>query len=278
MNLVRVALCALAPLALLSGCGGGSPDGGLEETPGGSADTAALPAEVPLEDTFRTLEFVAPAYRPHRERGVGVVYPSAHLDVSPPRPDTVEIRTRPEPEAPVVARLVRSDLAVYQMQVRTDVAESGGLEWGYEDIGLPMIEAPGTLGAQADWLRVYYGTSSAGDTLDGWVRNDTARVSHFLWSDRLPESPLFFLDPDSIQLHESVDGPPVTVQLTPSDGTDRYDYILHSLETRGPWMRVEVVSPSDYCADPPRLRRDTVWIRYLGAESRPRVWYYTRGC
>jgi hypothetical protein len=114
--------------------------------------------------------------------------------------------------------------------------------------------------------------------LAGWVRNDTTQVSHFLWSDRLSESPLFFLDPDSIAFHASPEGPTVALELVPADDLDRFDYIMHALETRGAWMKAEVVSPSDYCFDPPAPRRDTVWIRYLDGGGRPRVWYFTRGC
>ncbi len=271
---------ALALIALLPACGGSTRDAeppAADSVPGPPPGSAPAPPQVPLADTFHTLEFVAPAYRAYRERGVGVVFPIAGLNASPPLPDTVPIHGGPAPDARVLARFVRRADGVYQMQVRADVSESGGLEFGYEDIGLPLLDAPETI-ARSDWLRVFYGMTPSGDTLTGWVLGDTTRVSRFLWSERLPESPLFFLDADSIQFHEAVDGPLVTVPLTPGDSYERFDYILHSLETRGPWMRAEVVSPSDYCADPPRPARDTVWIRYLDARSRPRVWYYTRGC
>ena len=43
-------------------------------------------------------------------------------------------------------------------------------------------------------------------------------------------------------------------------------------------MEVEVVTPSDYCFDPPTPTRDTAWIRHLDEAGRPRVWYHTRGC
>jgi hypothetical protein len=275
----RPVLFGLALTLLLSGCGDAARDAQPPVDAGAPSapDSSPPTPEVPLADTFRTLELVVPEYRAYRERGVGLVYPTAYLSAPSPRPDTIEIRSRPALDAPVAARLVRREDGVYQMQVRADVAESGGLEFAYEDIGLPLLGAPGTL-RRSDWLRTFYGIGAAGDTLVGWVRNDTTRVSRLVWSSHLPEHPLWFLDPDSIQFHESVDGPPVNVRLTPSDSFERFDYILHSLETEGQWMRVEVVSPSDYCADPPRPVRDTVWIRYLDAGNRPRVWYYTRGC
>ena len=265
---------ALALVLLTAACGDSGPD---DSAP--PPDSQAAPSgstELPLEQDFRRLEFVAPAYRVHRERGVGV----AHLRLDETgllRVDTISVLTRPEEGAPTAARLIRSDMGVYALEVRTPVSEGGGLEYGYEDIGLPLLEGPAATQASA-WLHVLFALSPDSTPLAGWVRNDTSRVSYFSWSDRLPESPLFFLDADSIAFHGSPDGPRVAVELVHDDGTARFDYIMHSLETRGPWMRAEVVSPSDYCFDPPAPRRDTLWIRYLDPGGRPRVWYYTRGC
>jgi hypothetical protein len=269
----RSCLSILAAVAA-SACG----DAAREETPPTEAPrdtTPALAPEPPLEQSFRGLEFVVPAYRANRERGLGIVF--QRTDESPPREDTALVHTHPEESAAVVARLIRSATAVYALEVRTPVAEGGALEFGYEDIGLPLMEAP-TDPPAPQWLHVLYALAPDSTRLSGWVRNDTTRLSHSLWSDRLPESPLFFLDADSIAFHDSVDGPRVQMELMPDDGTQRFDYIMHALETRGAWMRAEVVSPSDYCFDPSSPRRDTVWIRYLDARSRPRVWYYTRGC
>jgi hypothetical protein len=94
----------------------------------------------------------------------------------------------------------------------------------------------------------------------------------------LVDSPLFFIDPDSIGFHAEPGGGRVSLTLAPHVSPQRFDYILYPLDTVGPWMRVEVVSPSNYCFDPEAPARDTVWIRHLDAAARPRVWYHTRGC
>ena len=63
-------------------------------------------------------------------------------------------------------------------------------------------------------------------------------------------------------------------------GGDEPDYIMHPKQVRGEWMQVEVVTPSDYCADDDTMKgkKEVVWIRFLDPTHRPRVWYYTRGC
>ena len=40
---------------------------------------------------------------------------------------------------------------------------------------------------------------------------------------------------------------------------------MHVKRVSGQWMQVQVVTPSDYCADEegPRRRKETVWIRFL---------------
>jgi hypothetical protein len=151
------------------------------------------------------------------------------------------------------------------------------LEFGYEEMGLPVLEIRS--GAQRmEWLRVHYGLAADGEPRTGWVPFPQPRLEFLSWAERLPELPLFFLDPDSIRFHGAMEGPDEPISLVRGGGSQRFDYILYPLETRGQWMRVEVVTPSDYCVDPSAPRRDTTWIRHLKQDGRPRVWYNTRGC
>jgi hypothetical protein len=87
--------------------------------------------------------------------------------------------------------------------------------------------------------------------------------------------PLFWLEGEAPALAETPGGAvtPFPVPVGPDD-----DYIMWAEEARGEWLRVRVVSPADYCAEPgsPGVWRG--WIRYLREDGRPRVWYYTRGC
>jgi hypothetical protein len=175
----------------------------------------------------------------------------------------------------------------------------GALEFSYEEVGLPIdslatdpragddrragarAAMPGSepLSRQdlSGWARVVYGYLS-GDRLFGWVRLQP-RYAVTLWPDALPTHVLFFADSIPFRIHATPGGDVVRFPLAyDPPGSNRVDYIMHPLETDGPWMRVRAVTPSDYCADPPTPRDTTGWIRYLDDASRPRVWYFTRGC
>lgn len=257
----------------LGGCraepAGDSPPDPRDDPPRPRAEAPRVPPEL------HALPTPTPPDSPLQERGVGVVAYADPLDFgSAEGADTIVVRAEPDAAAAVVARLIRRGTGVHTLEAAGPAAVGGAIGHGYEDIGLPLLEAPDGAG----WLRVHYAAAADGAALDGWTPNDGAEVAVVLWSERLAELPLFFLSPDSIRFFESPDGPPVEPTLAPGSEPERFDYILHPLETRGAWMRVELVTPKDYCFDPPAPRRDTLWIRYLTEGGEPRVWYYTRGC
>ena len=202
-----------------------------------------------------------PKWSPMRERGIGV----ARLELGPP--DTLIARASASPDADVLARLVLDTTGVFVFEAREGLlASPGALAFGYEEVGLPILE-------RGDgWERVYLGVDSAGAPVSGWA-SGTGGAAITLWDQLLPEMPLFFaLPPDSLGFHSAPEGPAQSFEL------DVDDYILWPLETRGDWMRVRAVSPSDYCAAPSAPRQDTVWIRWRTETGNPRVWFYTRGC
>ena len=247
------------------------------DTTGSSGGAAAAPD--PTGPFVRFEAAGVPAYTLERERGVGIV----HLDPGPSlagrAADTLDVRVRPDPRAGVLARLVLDSSGVYTFEAREGAVQTpGALEFGYEEVGLPIL-AHGTDG----WERVYLGTSAGGTVVDGWARRRPSYVSVTLWDEMLPGLPLFFaLPPDSIRFYAAPDSAQVGFPVNPDD------YILWPLEPRGDWMRVRVATPSDYCAAPPppgtpgaavaAPRQDTLWIRWRGESGRPRVWFFTRGC
>jgi hypothetical protein len=251
---------------LAASCGGGDGGGTTDEETAGAAG-ASLLSVTPV----RPPDF----YR--QERGAGVVFAGDAFLGGPSGSDTVTVLAAPD-EPTVRARFIldRDSLSWgYRLEAREPAAEGAALEYGYEEWGLPVL--PRGPGNAPGWVEVRYATGLGGEPLTGWVRL-AAPLEMLSWSERLAESPLFLLEPDSIGFHPSPDDPAALLELAPDDSREGFDYILHPLESRGSWMRVEVVTPSDYCFDPPAPRRDTMWIRHLDPTGRPRVWYYTRGC
>lgn len=268
---MRGARPLIAAALLVAGCsaepGDGPPSG--EGGPPAPPDVGApAPIDPPVLQRVATLAAAEP---PLRERGVGVVFP-----VEPN--DTLDVRAEPADAAPLIARLHRAPTGEYTLEAGPDAANGGAMDFSYEEVGLPLLEPAGTSPDAEGWMRVHYALDSAGAPMDGWVRADAERVGLLTWRDHLPTLPLFFLDADSIAFHAEVDGARLDIPLAPDGGQERFDYILHPLETRGEWMRAELVTPKDYCFDSPAPRRDTVWVRYLDEGGEPRLWYYTRGC
>jgi hypothetical protein len=266
-------LLALIPLATLA-CGGAEEDGaGRENGPEGDRTVVETGP-----DTATLVAFEAagvPSYTPMRERGIGIV----HFDPGPRlagrAADTIRVTGSAEGGG-VVARLIVDSMAVYRFEAAPGVLDApGALEFGYEEVGLPLLEDPG-----AGRWRVHLGTRD-GEPVSGWVAMQPGRT-RTLWEELLPTMPLFFVvPPDSIRFHASQDGPAVPFTLAPrtsGDPGDPGDYILWPIETTGDWMRVRAVTPSDYCFDPPAPREDTLWIRWREGSGNPRVWFFTRGC
>jgi hypothetical protein len=144
------------------------------------------------------------------------------------------------------------------------------MEFSYEESGLPVDSIlPGR-------VRVLLGWDPEERMQRAWVRLDST-VELRKWSEWLAEQTLFFRPGVRPEFHLAPDGAQYRVTLS---GGDDPDYIMHAKQVRGDWLQVELVTPSDYCADDQTIqrRRETVWIRFLAPDGRPRVWYYTRGC
>ena len=147
------------------------------------------------------------------------------------------------------------------------IAHPGALDYGYEQVGLPVLQARGD-----GWSRVYLGETADGTELSGWVRIRPGVLALTLWEDLLPHQPLFFAVPDdSIHFYALREGAEKSFSRADS-------YIMWPLETAGDWMRVRAITPSNYCFDSPAAREDTLWIRWRDPSGEPRVWFYTRGC
>jgi hypothetical protein len=245
----------------------------------GGADSTAVDAGVDSPVTPYRARPRDPAVRFGGDLGIGVFHFSWHED----RPrdasaDTIRVRREPLPSSPVIARFIYTFGAVaapetawaWAVESAEDGLVSNEIEFGYEENGLPIDSIAG------DWLRVIYAMTDAGDPRIGWTqrRQDTGVR---LWREFLQDHNLFFLDDEKAAFHSSPGGARVPLQL--ADGANGLpDYTMHPEEVAGPWMRVRLVTPSDFCSDPVQPKRDTVWIRFLDERGRPTVFYHSRGC
>jgi hypothetical protein len=191
--------------------------------------------------------------------------------------DTIPILAEPHAAAPLVARAFHREWQLEIEAARPGLV-SGALETGYEETALPVLET----GAGGQWLQVSYAFDSAGTAVTGWVDGTHSAVETVTWTSWLANGAFFFLEADSIAFYEEPEGPVLTLALVPGLGTQRFDYTLYDIRTRGAWMQVRVASPSDYCVDDATSGGSGVatnaWIRFLDEEGRPRIWYHTRGC
>jgi hypothetical protein len=216
-----------------------------------------------------------------RDLGVGIVSfePSPLGEAALPWADTMVIRADPVADAPVVARFLFQVPEPFSWGYGLETGEAGvdsyGLEYGYEEQGLAADTVSGS------WARVLYGLHTDGSPRRGWVPLEDGRTRFRFWSEILRDRPLFFRDDADLAFHEGPGGDRVAVELarrTP-DPRSPFDYRLEALEVRGHWMKARLVTPDGSCDSDVGVEREhVVWIEYLDAEARPRVWYYTRGC
>lgn len=265
-------LSAAVLLVAASGC----------DAPGASpAATAADSSAVSLGSGDTPYRAVADAAVPADvmpDHGRGILHLATRVDTTPgTNEDTVVIRRAPTDEAEIVARWIHrygtEGTWEYRLETNEQNLLRGDIEWLYEENGLPVD----TIAGDSSWARVVYAKDEGGDARLGWVRlNDRTIIE--LWPDVLMQQHLFFRRPDSVAFHVTPEGERVPLEIQSGDTPDGLDYTMVPLGAAGDWMQVEVTSPSDYCAENAGTRKDTAWIRYLDARSRPRVWYFTRGC
>ena len=209
------------------------------------------------------------------DRGTGIVFLARKPGSGRARADTVLLRGHPDLAAPVVGAFIYTETApgrawsyaiVAPRRLRPNV-----LEFAYEEAGLPLDSVT----ADRSWGRALLGLARDGGMFRGWVQLDSTRVQHLFWSEELPRHPLFLWPGASATLFDRPGGR----ALSRAAGPGNAGYIMHPRETRGPWMRVRLVRPSDLCGGED-LASDTTtgWLRYLDDRGRPIVWYHTRGC
>jgi hypothetical protein len=253
---VILALAALASAAL-PGCTTDDPAPPNEEPRAAAEPTARAPAARQGQRQWWEKEF-----------GVGVVRYAAME-----RYEAVDvIRARSSVSSDTIA-VLRRDSLCFQA---SDCVRSYDrmVEFAYEIPGWAIL----AFSEDSSWAQV---TLAPFDdpAPTGWVALGDS-VQAVLWSRELLEHPLFFLPSNEPAFY---DAPEVTARTTRTlvrhRDSELLNYIMTPLEARGEWLRVVLLTPSPMCEFPePAVVPDTVWIQYLRPDSRPRVFYYTRGC
>lgn len=185
--------------------------------------------------------------------------------------DTILVRKAPADDAPVVARYIHTvpDWAFTLETVEPGLVRND-VEFEYETSGLPVDSTTG------DWARVIFAFAPDGSAHTGWSRRGDSTILHE-WLERFSGSNLFFLDSLEVAFHTAPAGQRIQIPLA-RDANGRLDYTMHPGETTNGWMRVRLVTPSDYCFDPEGPVEHQVWVRLVDERGRPRVFYYSRGC
>ena len=213
------------------------------------------------------------------DRGIGIIYFDRQAGSDTGGDADTLLVLRDTVSRRIVARYVlRRESASSSYAVESvATVESNSLELGSGIEGLPVDRAT----ADERWVVAIYGRGADGASREGWVKVTPGKARFTPWSRFLRERALFFAEGVVPEFRGSARGTPVEFALAAgSDTPQRADYIMHPLEVAGDWMQVRVTSPSDRCASPaaPRVRQMVLWIRYLDARGRPRVWYHTRDC
>lgn len=235
---------------------------------GGQAGPGATP--------HRALPGEGGAYDDRADIGRGVLHLTVRADsVGRVREDTMLVRAGPDDEAMPVARWIHRYGLDWTWEYRLETSERGlvrnDVEWSYEESGLPVDSVT----RDGAWVRVLHAVDAQGAPRRGWVRTSPDFNIEW-WADVLAGQNLYFRNQDSLAVYEAPGGQRLWLDI--AGGSDGPDYTMTPLQRSNEWMRVVLTTPSDFCVDPPVVRTDTVWIRYLDARGRPRVWYYPRGC
>lgn len=196
------------------------------------------------------------------DRGIGFVAFAWRPDAAPV--DSLAVFAGPAEGAPV-ARLLRSSPdGAFRLEAAPGV-RANLVEFAYEEVGVPLD----SLGD--GWARVVYGATADGAPVRGWVRLVPERTVHHLWRDFLPlQAMLRAADGGALALFDRPDGAPLSAPAGDAD--------VNPLRAEGDWLRVEVVSPPLCGGAEEPVARDTAWVRFLGPDGRPRVWFPSRGC
>ncbi len=234
-----------------------------------AAARAATAQSRPLVSTGVYAQHLADSSQ-HLDPGRGIV--AFRTEGEMPQLDSLPLYSAPSDRTPMgwfVVNRAATEGEPFFIRAPTRVRPNT-MEFAYEESALPID----SLSADHRWARVLYGFDNADRPLTAWTPAAAPNATLHLWNNYFGDKALHFLPAFPPAFYDAPNGKPLSITLV---GEQVLDYIMYVAEQQGEWMRVRVMSPSDYCAEgsaPPK----TAWVRYLTPQGRPRVWYATRGC
>lgn len=215
------------------------------------------------------------------DKGMGLVFFSEHGPYSSSfQSDSMIIYENQTESSKIVAKFllsVSADRNDYRYSIKQffSTGVQNYVEYGYEVDGIPFD----SLDESNAWARVIFSIQSDSILNKGWMKLKGSK-NFFLWAEELPKHNLFFIPLSTIpEFYDKPHGKQVDFRLEQHDrGERKYNYTMHPINAEGPWLQVLVVTPADDCDQPLNPRKDTLWIKYLDEDGRPKVFYHSRGC
>ncbi len=112
----------------------------------------------------------------------------------------------------------------------------------------------------------------------GWIHFNCKLFSIVTWRTLFLSHPLFILK-ETVNFHfyDSFEGKELNIKVDQINND--LDYILYPIEINRSWLKVRLVTPSDYCNENIKnVKEYIVWIKYVDNKGYPMVWFYPRGC
>lgn len=212
--------------------------------------------------------FLCGQVKSQTDKGIGIVF---FLQSAPtldnPKGDSVMIYSGPNLRSGFIDKFIFNPEDRFKQLISTKYQSSGSIEFDNETFGLPVCST------RARWYEVIYDKNKQ----PGFVKTSKSKLKYLTWKELLPQKFLFFQSVSDIQFFDKPNGKRQEFELALSEN-QKYDYIMKPIKTKGNWMKVEIVTPSNNCHFPEIIIKGIFWVKYLDDNGRPLVWYFTRGC
>ena len=217
------------------------------------------------------------------DKGIGVVFFSLHGPYSSQfQSDSTFIYQYPNENSKVIATfklIVENGKNSWRYSVISGDSNfiNNTIEYAYETSGLPFD----SILESRTWVQIKNILEIENAPPKGWIRVHNSNMGFLLWENELKKHNLFFSPEQEVsEFYDSPGGKKVVFKLKRFEYQQGrlFDYIMHPIEVKGRWMKVRVVTPSDFCDEPVSPKVKTLWIKYLDEKGHPLVFYYSRGC